>query len=82
MRLAARPRSTALNSALQPPQSVWGEPAQEAAVDLDRNGLASVPLITMMGADGILAPRTSAKGIRCLAFVNESDHVAANAPTM
>lgn len=72
--------TTGLAQAFEQPESIWGDAVRQAAGDLDRNGLASIPLTTMMGADGILAQRTSTKGLRFLEFVSEPDHGAANAP--
>lgn len=70
-----------LGSALNVHPDVWDGPVKQAAADLDRNGLASIPLTTMMTAQGIFAPRTSSKGQRFLAFINETDSIAADAPT-
>lgn len=70
-----------LGSALNVHPGVWDGPVKQAAADLDRNGLASIPLTTMMSAQGIFAPRTSSKGQRFLAFINETDSIAADAPT-
>lgn len=69
-----------LESALSAPQNVWQGAVTQAAADLDRNGLASIPLTTMMSAQGILAPRTSDKGHRFLTFIHEPDSTGANAP--
>ncbi|WP_454172196.1 hypothetical protein [Microbacterium maritypicum] len=70
-----------LGSALNAHPSVWDGPVTQAAADLDRNGLAHIPLTTTMSAQGIFESRTSAKGQRFLAFINETDSVAADAPT-
>ncbi|MGZ0067251.1 hypothetical protein [Microbacterium arborescens] len=70
-----------LGSAFNVPPHVWDGPVKQAAADLDRNGLASIPLTTMMSAQGIFGPRTSDKGRRFLAFINETDSIAADAPT-
>lgn len=69
-----------LSSALRAEQGVWIEPVSQAAADLDRAGLASIPLTTTMGIDGIFAPRTSGKGHRFLAFINETDSVTSEPP--
>lgn len=69
-----------LGSAFNVPQNVWDGPVKQAAADLDRNGLASIPLTTMMSAQGIFAPRTSSKGQRFLAFINETESIAADPP--
>jgi hypothetical protein len=70
-----------LGSALNVHPTVWEGPVKQAAADLDRNGLASIPLTTMMSAQGIFAPRTSSKGQRFLKFISETDSIAADAPT-
>ncbi|GAA2238359.1 hypothetical protein GCM10010401_08240 [Rarobacter faecitabidus] len=70
-----------LGSAFNVHPGVWDGPVKQAAADLDRNGLASIPLTTIMSAQGIFAPRTSSKGQRFLAFINETDSIAADAPT-
>lgn len=70
-----------LGSALNVHPNVWDGPVKQAAADLDRNGLASIPLTTMMSAQGIFGPRTSDKGRRFLAFINETNSIAADAPT-
>ncbi|MCR2791462.1 hypothetical protein NQ156_00100 [Microbacterium sp. zg.Y625] len=69
-----------LGAALGMRQSVWRESVTQAVADLDRAGLASIPLTTMMSRNGIFQPRTSPKGERFLEFINESDHVAAEPP--
>lgn len=69
-----------LGSAINVPQNVWDDPVKQAAADLDRNGLASIPLTTMMSAQGIFAPRTLSKGQRFLAFINETESIAADPP--
>ncbi|MEV8024618.1 hypothetical protein [Microbacterium sp. NPDC080220] len=69
-----------LGAALGMRQSVWRESVAQAVADLDRAGLASIPLTTMMSRNGIFQPRTSPKGERFLEFINESDHVAAEPP--
>lgn len=73
--------TSGLEVALTMPQSVWKAPVTQAAADLDRNGLAHIPLTTMMGLDGVVAGRTTEKGSRFLLFLNEPDSVAADAPT-
>lgn len=67
-------------TALDAHPNVWRGAVTQAAADLDRNGLASIPLTTMMSASGIFDSRTSAKGQRFLAFINELDSVAADVP--
>ena len=69
-----------LGTALAAHPNVWNGPVTQAAADLDRTGLASIPLTTMMSASGIFGPRTSAKGRRFLAFIDEPDSVAADVP--
>lgn len=69
-----------LGSALDVPQNVWRDPVRQAAADLERAGLASIPLTTMMTAQGVLAPRTSEKGQRFLVFLNEPDSLTADPP--
>ena len=69
-----------LGTALGVPQNVWRGPVGQAASDLDRTGLASIPLTTMMTPQGVFAPRTSEKGRRFLAFINEPDSLSANPP--
>lgn len=71
------PLGTALNS----PQADWGGPVTQAVADLDRAGLASVPLQVTMSAQGVFAPRTSEKGRRFLAFLNEPDSTSVDAPS-
>lgn len=71
-----------LGSAFNVPQADWDGPVRQAAADLDRNGLASIPLTTMMSAHGIFAPRTSSKGKRFLKFINEPDSIVIDAPTV
>ena len=70
-----------IGSALNVSPNVWDGPVKQAAADLDRNGLASIPLTTMMSAQGIFASRTSSKGRRFLAYINETDSTAMDAPT-
>ena len=69
-----------LGTALAAHPNVWNGPVTQAAADLDRNGLASIPLTTTMSASGIFGSRTSTKGRRFLAFINEPDSVAADVP--
>lgn len=69
-----------LGSAMQVSPQVWRGPVEQAAAELDRAGLASIPLMTMMTSQGIFAPRTSEKGRRFLAFLNENDSVTVEAP--
>lgn len=73
---------TPLESAFNANQSVWGEPVKQAAADLERAGLASIPLGTTMTANGVFSPRTSTKGGRFLLFINETDSAHADAPQM
>lgn len=61
-------------------RSVWGAPVQQAAADLERNGLGSIPLTATMGFSGIFQARTSEKGQRFLLFLNEPDSVNADSP--
>lgn len=70
-----------LGSALSVSKEVWDGPLNQAAGDLERNGLASIPLTTMMTAQGVFAPRTSNKGRRFLVFLNETDSTEAEPPT-
>lgn len=72
-----RPLSTALGV----PQNVWREPVNQAVADLDRAGLGSIPLNSMMTPEGVFAQRTSEKGRRFLAFINEPDSLSAEPPT-
>lgn len=69
-----------LGTALHVPPNVWRGPVEQASAELDRAGLASIPLTTMMTSQGIFAPRTSEKGHRFLAFLNETDSVNVDAP--
>jgi len=69
-----------LGTALGVPYEVWSGPVGQAVADLDRAGLASIPLTTMMTSQGVFAPRTSKKGKRFLAFVNEPNSLAADPP--
>lgn len=69
-----------LGSALGCSPNVWRGPVTQAAADLERAGLASIPLTTSMSAQGIFAPRTSERGRRFLAFLNEPDSLAAEPP--
>ncbi|MDQ4215068.1 hypothetical protein [Microbacterium capsulatum] len=69
-----------LGSALGLDGSVWGAPVRQAAADLERAGLASIPLGTIMTAQGIFDPRTNGKGQRFLAFINEPNSLAAEPP--
>lgn len=69
-----------LGTALGIPQNVWRGPVGQAAADRDRAGLASIPLTTMITAQGVFAPRTSEKGRRFLAFINEPDSLDAGPP--
>jgi hypothetical protein len=71
-----------LGAALGMRQSVWRESVAQAVADLDRAGLASIPLTTMMSRSGVFQSRTSPKGARFLEFINESDHVAAEPPNL
>jgi hypothetical protein len=72
---------TPLQSVFNAPRSTWVEPVRQAAADLDRNGLGSIPLTTSMSSEGIFAPRTSTKGHRFLLFLNEPDSLAAETPS-
>lgn len=65
-----------LSAAFEQPETTWGDPVRQAAGGLDRNGLASIPLTTTMSPDGIFSPRTSTKGTRFLAFLNEPNHIS------
>lgn len=69
-----------LGSALGVSPKVWRGPVTQAAADLERAGLASIPLTTTMSAQGVFAPRTSERGRRFLAFLNEPDSLAADPP--
>lgn len=69
-----------LESALGVSSDIARGPVTQAAADLERNGLASIPLTTTMSADGVFSPRTNAKGHRFLEFLNEPDSIAANPP--
>lgn len=71
---------TSLESAFNASQSDWGEPVKQAAADLERAGLASIPLGTTMTANGVFSPRTYTKGGRFLLFINETDSAHADAP--
>lgn len=73
---------TPLASALNASQSVWGEVVRQAAAELERAGLASIPLGTTMSASGVFSRRTSARGSRFLLFIHETDSVHADAPQM
>ncbi|WP_251448158.1 hypothetical protein [Microbacterium sp. USTB-Y] len=70
-----------LESALGTTANASREPIAQAAADLERNGLAQIPLTTTMTPQGIFAARTNAKGHRFLEFLNEPDSVAAHPPT-
>lgn len=63
--------STALSAALGAPEDDWRAPVTQAVNDLSSNGLADVPLRTLMSADGVIASRTSEKGRRFLTFLDE-----------
>jgi len=69
-----------LEAALGSPQHAWQGAVAQAAADLDRNGLASIPLTTMMTGQGIVAPRTSDKGRRFLTFMQEPHPLSADPP--
>lgn len=69
-----------LQSALGASKSEWFESVSQACADLDREGLASVPLTTMMSASGIFEPRTAQKGSRFLAFIAEPNSAEAEPP--
>ena len=69
-----------LATALGQPEQSWHEPVKQASADLERAGLASIPLGTTMSADGIFSPRTSHKGVRFLAYIAESDSTGAAPP--
>lgn len=73
---------TPLESAFNSNQSVWGGPVKQAAAELERAGLASIPLGTIMSASGVFSPRTSAKGTRFLLFINETDPAHSEAPQL
>lgn len=73
---------TPLESAFNANQSVWDGPVKQAAADLERAGLASIPLGTTMTAAGVFSPRTSAKGTRFLLFINETDPAHSDAPQL
>ncbi|GAB3608355.1 hypothetical protein GCM10027414_04800 [Humibacter ginsengiterrae] len=70
-----------LGSALGVSGEVWSGPVSQAVADLERNGLASIPLTTSMSAQGIFTARTSDKGHRFLAFLDEADSIRAEPPT-
>ncbi|PPL19810.1 protein kinase family protein [Microterricola pindariensis] len=72
--------SSPLGSALGVEERVWRSAVTQAIADIERAGLGAVPLTTTMGVDGIFAPRTSEKGRRFLAFINEPDSLAAEPP--
>lgn len=74
--------STGLEQAFGQPQTAWADPVSQAASDLDRNELASIPLTTMMSADGILTSRTSPKGMRFLTFLSEPESVTVEPPSL
>lgn len=69
-----------LTAALGTPEFDWRAPVAQVAEDLKRNGLAEVPLTTIMGGDGVLAQRTTDKGRRFLDFVGEPPSVEAVPP--
>jgi hypothetical protein len=69
-----------LGTALGAPEDVWRGPVVQAAADLERAGLAAIPLTTSMTSQGVFAPRTSDKGRRFLTFLNEFDSVVVDAP--
>ena len=62
------------------PHSVWRSPVGQVTADLEQVGFASIPLTTTMTSQGVFAPRTSEKGRRFLAFINEPDSLAADSP--
>lgn len=63
--------TTALAFALGRPEQEWGDAVKQAAGDLERAGLGAIPLTTSMSLEGMVAPRTSKKGRRFLAFIGE-----------
>lgn len=69
-----------LESALGVSSDIAHGPVTQAAADLERNGLASIPLTTTMSADGVFSARTNAKGRRFLAFLNEPESITVDAP--
>ncbi|WP_065569662.1 hypothetical protein [Microbacterium oleivorans] len=73
---------TPLASAFGAPQAEWSAPVDQAAADLDRAGLAYIPLTTTMSADGVFSPRTHQKGRRFLDFVGEPSSVDAEPPAL
>lgn len=72
--------SAPLSAVLGAAGADWEPPVKQAVADLSRSGLADVPLTTIMSADGVIASRTSEKGRRFLAFLNESNSATAPAP--
>lgn len=70
-----------LSTALGVPERNWRGPVKQAAGDLDRAGLASIPLTMTMTAQGVFGPRTSPKGQRFLAFLNETDSMSEEPPS-
>jgi hypothetical protein len=76
MASCSAPLSTVLGAA----EADWEPPVKQAVADLSRNGLADIPLTTIMSADGVISPRASEKGRRFLVFVNEPDSADVPAP--
>lgn len=73
---------TPLSAVLGGPEEQWRAPVDQAVSDLARNGLADIPLRTIMSADGVIAARTSEKGRSFLAFLNEPASASAEAPSL
>lgn len=69
-----------LGTALGTQRAIWGGAVAQAAADLERASMASIPLTTTMSSQGVFAPRTNEKGRRFLAFLNEPDSLAAEPP--
>jgi hypothetical protein len=74
--------SAPLSAVLGASEQEWSAPVTQAASDLSRNGLADIPLRTIMSADGVIAARTSEKGRRLLAFLNEPSSASVDAPVL
>ncbi|MBT9608142.1 hypothetical protein [Microbacterium sp.] len=71
-----------LSAVLGVPEEQWRASVDQAVSDLARNGLADIPLRTMMSADGVIASRTNQKGRDFLSFLNERSSASADAPSL
>lgn len=69
-----------LGAALGASEEGWLDAVRQVSGDLDRAALGSIPLSGMMTQGGTVQPRTSEKGRRFLAFLNEPSSLDVEPP--